>query len=251
MTIGSSAQGIGRRWERRSTSQGARGAAKTSGVCKRTRATSARGTRDGNRGDAHVDAPFGQALERVGGVAGLQLDVDVGMALAELAEELREKRLAGGHRGEEDDGPGQRLAPSAEIALQPLPALQRLAGVSGEARPLRRQAHRAAIPLQQRPAGLALQALHRAREGRGADMAGAARAQEVQRARQMQEEPERVVIHRLSSIAEIATDSGGQISYRNCRLWRTPARHPFDECMAHGHGAVTNVTAPCVAAGAT
>ena len=35
-----------------------------------------------NRRDAHVDAPFGEMLERVGRVAGLELDVDVGVALS-------------------------------------------------------------------------------------------------------------------------------------------------------------------------
>ena len=154
-----------------------------------------------DRRDAHVDAPLGEALERVGGVPGLELDVDVGVALPESGEQLGEKGLAGGHRGEDDDGAGERLAATAEIALEPLPAIERLARVRGETRPLGRQPDRAAIPLEERPAGLALEALHGAREGRGADVAFLAGAQEVQRAGKMQEKPEGVVVHRPVSIA--------------------------------------------------
>ena len=97
---------------------------------------------------ADVHPALGQALERVGGVARLELDVDVRMALAEAGEQLGEKGLAGGHRGEDDDGAGERLAATAEIALETLPAIDRLARVRGETRPLGRQPDRAAIPLE-------------------------------------------------------------------------------------------------------
>ena len=143
---------------------------------------------------------------------------------------------------------------SAQIALQLLPALQRLAGVRGEAGPLRRQPHRAAIPLEERPAGLALEPLHRAGEGRGADVAGTAGAQEMQRAREVQEEPERVVVHGGRSIAETATESCDQsfsaTSGSPRRADRSPgptsrcrdaARQPSDDGSDSRHGAVTKV----------
>jgi hypothetical protein len=49
-------------------------------------------------------------------------------------------------------------------------------------------------------------------------MAGPARSQEVQGARQMQEESERVVIHPPPSIADIAIDRCLQVGYRNYRF---------------------------------
>jgi hypothetical protein len=48
-------------------------------------------------------------------------------------------------------------------------------------------------------------------------MAGAAGTQEVQRARQMQEQPEGVVVHRLVSIADIAIEGRRPVIFRNNR----------------------------------
>jgi len=63
--------------------------------------------RDGRHADVDpgVHAAFGEPLERVGGVPGLEPDVDVRMALAERGQELGEKALAGGDGGEDGDGP--------------------------------------------------------------------------------------------------------------------------------------------------
>src|SRR5256885_697570 len=80
---------------------------------------------------------------------------------------------------------------------------------AGAARPLGGQAHGAAVALEQAAPDRALQALDRARQRRRADVAFAASLQEAQRAREVQEKPERVVIHApvdgMARVAEIAT----------------------------------------------
>ena len=61
-----------------------------------------------------------EALQRIGGVARLELDVDVGVALAESGEQLGQKALAGGHRGEDDDGAGERDHAVLRLDLDPI-----------------------------------------------------------------------------------------------------------------------------------
>jgi hypothetical protein len=89
--------------------------------------------------------------------------VDVGVGLAEGAEDAGEEALAGGDRGEEGDGAGERGgAGTTQALLQLAPALEGVAGVGGEALALGGQLDRALVPLQQGPADVALQALHQA-----------------------------------------------------------------------------------------
>ena len=89
--------------------------------------------------------------------------------------------------------PAPRSPRSSRVTC--VPAVEHVARVRGEARPLGRQAHGAAVALEQAAADLALEALDRARQRRRADVAFPAGLQEAQRARQVQEQAERVVIH--------------------------------------------------------
>ena len=207
--IGSSGQGSGRRATWRWTSHGDAGRDEDQRRVQQDARRERRRHARRQRRDGHVDAPLGQHLERVDGVAGLEADVDIGEALAEAAQDAGQEALAGGHRGEERDrapqGTTVRARASAQLARHLVPAIEHVARVSGEARPLGRQAHRAAVALEQAASDLALQALDRARQRRRADVAFAAGLEEAQRARQMQEKAERVVVHRVDRIAKTAT----------------------------------------------
>jgi len=133
--------------------------------------------RDG--GDRHVDQPLLQHGQRVGGVAGLQLDVNVGVLFAEAAQDPGEKTLRRRDRREQRDGARQRLGVATQLAPQPLPAVQRLARVLGEASPLRRQPYRPPITFEQGPTHLLLEALDGPRQRRRADVSFPAGPQKV------------------------------------------------------------------------